>query len=42
MSYALWSANLIHPHEWLGIGLIMTASLLDSLSGTRPRTMETG
>ncbi|OIP49708.1 MAG: hypothetical protein AUK28_02925 [Desulfobacterales bacterium CG2_30_60_27] len=42
VSYALWSANLIHPHEWLGIGLIMTASLLDSLSGTRPRTMETG
>ena len=42
VSYALWSTNLIHPHEWLGIGLIMTASLLDNLSGIRPRIAERG
>jgi len=35
VSYALWSAGAVKPHEWLGIGLIITASLLDNLGKRR-------
>ncbi|MDA8165311.1 MAG: DMT family transporter, partial [Desulfobacteraceae bacterium] len=31
VSYALWSLNVIELHEWLGIGAILLASLLDNL-----------
>ncbi|MEJ2032002.1 MAG: DMT family transporter [Deltaproteobacteria bacterium] len=31
VSYALWSLNVIALHEWLGIGFILLASLLDNL-----------
>ncbi len=31
LSFALWSGKTIAAHEWLGIALIITASLLDNL-----------
>ncbi|MDH4320654.1 MAG: DMT family transporter [Desulfobulbaceae bacterium] len=34
LSFALWSGKAVAAHEWLGIALIITASLLDNL---RPR-----
>ena len=39
VSYALWSMDVIKLHEWLGIGLIITASLLDNLRNRRPTSM---
>ena len=36
LSYALWSADTIQLHEWLGIALIMSASLLDNLRVRQP------
>ena len=36
LSFALWSGRTVATHEWLGISLIITASLLDNLHH-RPR-----
>ena len=43
VSFALWSGKVIAAHEWLGIALVLTASLLDNLRrpGQPPSTPET-
>ena len=43
LSFALWSGKHIAGHEWLGIGLILVASLLDNLrSGSRAERLPAG
>lgn len=39
LSFALWSGSTVAPHEWLGITLIIAASLLDNLH--QPQTAST-
>lgn len=38
ISFALWSGTEVHANEWLGIGMILLASILDNL---RPAAVKT-
>ena len=42
LSFALWSGETVATHEWLGIALIITASLFDNLRRQGPPTIQPG
>ncbi len=42
LSFALWSGKTVAGHEWLGIALIITASLFDNIHQGRTTTADLG